>query len=251
MKPGGKKQEGFTLIELLVVIAIIAILAAILFPVFAKARAKARQTSCLSNLKQLGSSMNMYLQDYDETFIIEDGNSNQAAGVMNPWSRILFYSGYVGSKDIFRCPELPHNVGSTPKYGYSASFTVKNEGNWTWRWVSYGYNYQTLGSNKFSGNAGYTTAPGYGTGPATLAQIKRPSETVMIGDARFIEPSNHDIIRPFFLIRPVPDAVSMPAYLDDRHSDGANIVFCDGHVKWCANSLNTIQNNPANYWLRE
>ena len=65
---GNQNKKGFTLIELLVVIAIIAILAAILFPVFAKAREKARQTSCLSNLKQMGTATAMYVQDYDETF---------------------------------------------------------------------------------------------------------------------------------------------------------------------------------------
>ncbi len=63
------KRAAFTLIELLVVIAIIAILAAILFPVFAQAREKARQTSCLSNGKQMGLSLLMYAQDYDETFV--------------------------------------------------------------------------------------------------------------------------------------------------------------------------------------
>ena len=61
-------KKGFTLIELLVVIAIIAILAAILFPVFAQAREKARQTSCLSNMKQLGTATQLYMDDYDETF---------------------------------------------------------------------------------------------------------------------------------------------------------------------------------------
>src|SRR6266571_7553596 len=63
-----KPQAAFTLIELLVVIAIIAILAAILFPVFAQARSKARQANCLSNLRQIGNALGMYLQDYDETY---------------------------------------------------------------------------------------------------------------------------------------------------------------------------------------
>jgi len=63
-----KKRQAFTLIELLVVIAIIAILAAILFPVFAQAREKARQATCLSNMKQMGLATRMYLQDYDETW---------------------------------------------------------------------------------------------------------------------------------------------------------------------------------------
>src|SRR5213592_1557878 len=67
------KKQGFTLIELLVVIAIIAILAAILFPVFAQAREKARQAACTSNLKQLGNAFGMYTQDYDETTPLEDG----------------------------------------------------------------------------------------------------------------------------------------------------------------------------------
>src|SRR6476469_4926130 len=69
MLGGRPRRAGFTLIELLVVIAIIAILAAILFPVFAQAREKARQTSCTSNLKQIGMATRMYLQDYDETYL--------------------------------------------------------------------------------------------------------------------------------------------------------------------------------------
>ena len=73
------RKQGFTLIELLVVIAIIAILASILFPVFARAREKARQTSCLSNMKQLGLACSMYAQDYDELLPTEDYNWNNNA----------------------------------------------------------------------------------------------------------------------------------------------------------------------------
>ena len=72
MSPNNSRTQGFTLIELLVVIAIIAILAAILFPVFAQAREKARQTACLSNMKQIGTAIYMYTQDYDETYPRED-----------------------------------------------------------------------------------------------------------------------------------------------------------------------------------
>src|SRR5438309_4163016 len=86
--PGNRR--AFTLIELLVVIAIIAILAAILFPVFAKAREKARQTSCLSNTKQIMLGQKMYVQDYDEQFVAQPGDSNTgtvaAAAGGNPYN---------------------------------------------------------------------------------------------------------------------------------------------------------------------
>src|SRR6266542_2865473 len=82
-----RKRHGFTLIELLVVIAIIAILAAILFPVFAQARAKARQATCLSNLKQLGTAFMMYAQDYDETYPMS--NYGLPSGVNRSWQYLI------------------------------------------------------------------------------------------------------------------------------------------------------------------
>ncbi|MBD3292214.1 MAG: prepilin-type N-terminal cleavage/methylation domain-containing protein, partial [Armatimonadia bacterium] len=93
-------RRGFTLIELLVVIAIIAILAAILFPVFARAREKARQTSCLSNSKQIGTALMMYVQDYDETL---PGYYNpDLPGEANQWYEVI--EPYVKNEQIFICP---------------------------------------------------------------------------------------------------------------------------------------------------
>ncbi|MEO7719964.1 MAG: DUF1559 domain-containing protein [Capsulimonas sp.] len=96
-----KNKLGFTLIELLVVIAIIAILAAILFPVFAKAREKARQTSCASNLKQLGLAVMQYVQDNDETFPCGNtGNNSYGTG---GWASPIY--PYVKSDGLFKCPD--------------------------------------------------------------------------------------------------------------------------------------------------
>ncbi|GIV13579.1 MAG: hypothetical protein KatS3mg021_1861 [Fimbriimonadales bacterium] len=80
------KRNGFTLIELLVVIAIIAILAAILFPVFAQARSKARQTQCLSNMRQIGVAVNLYLHDYDEGYPFTMAVVNGLPSTVNYWA---------------------------------------------------------------------------------------------------------------------------------------------------------------------
>ncbi len=114
----GRSRAGFTLIELLVVIAIIAILAAILFPVFAKAREKARQTSCVSNQKQIALAINMYVQDNDETFPSDPGSSS--------WGGKL--STYV-SDGIFDCPtKTGKGTMSMPEYGFNANLFGKAMG---------------------------------------------------------------------------------------------------------------------------
>ncbi len=124
-------SSGFTLIELLVVIAIIAILAAILFPVFAQAREKARQTSCLSNTKQIGTAMLMYVQDYDEQF---------PCGLLNPVNPLVVNTGrgwagqtyaYTKNTQIFKCPDdstasVTSADGVTPLFpvSYTYNFNV-------------------------------------------------------------------------------------------------------------------------------
>jgi len=170
-------RQGFTLIELLVVIAIIAILAAILFPVFAQAREKARAISCLSNLKQIGIGNQMYAQDYDETLTCGWGDGPQAGSTV--WRVTLLpyiqkYGGVTadglytndsttfGNMGIFSCPDQP----ASPSYGP----------------VSYGYNNCVLA--RYNGDWDSTTVNGLHVYPGVpLAEIKQPAQLVAFADA--------------------------------------------------------------------
>jgi prepilin-type N-terminal cleavage/methylation domain-containing protein/prepilin-type processing-associated H-X9-DG protein len=109
------RRRGFTLIELLVVIAIIAILAAILFPVFAKAREKARQSSCLSNMKQWGLAALSYIQDYDERFPLQDYGTAPYV----PWYSALY--PYVKNEQMYHCPSYGTVTAWYPDYGDNAN----------------------------------------------------------------------------------------------------------------------------------
>ncbi len=194
-------RRGFTLIELLVVIAIIAILAAILFPVFARAREKARQSSCLSNCKQMGLATMQYLQDYDETFPFAD--ISYAVSVPRPytgspsathkWPDMLW--PYAKNKQMFKCPSHPHV------------------------WVSYGYN----------ANLGYwgtLTRTGAIYQGVKLATVVKPAETVVIADTA--RDSHYGGDNSYVLWKSMHCSRFVPA----RHNGGANLVLCDGHAKW-------------------
>src|ERR1043166_235409 len=104
------KRSGFTLIELLVVIAIIAILAAILFPVFAQAREKARSTSCLSNVRQIMTGVKMYAQDFDEMSPYYGWTLNGPGGTVNPWMEAV--NPYIKNQQIWICPSAPKDSTS-------------------------------------------------------------------------------------------------------------------------------------------
>ncbi len=121
-RSGGKGANGFTLVELLVVIAIIAILAAILFPVFAKAREKARQTTCLSNEKQLGLAVLQYSADFDEKLV------PITARAFEHWTKLVYQ--YVKSYDVYRCPDdtgtnnVPGLYGDRDSYGMNIKLST-------------------------------------------------------------------------------------------------------------------------------
>jgi len=118
------KSQGFTLIELLVVIAIIAILAAILFPVFQKVRENARRTSCLSNEKQLGLAFVQYTQDYNERFPCASAVVPGQTGYPNGWANMVY--PYVKSVAVYGCPD---DSVAAPKISYSMNYSIWNHNN--------------------------------------------------------------------------------------------------------------------------
>ncbi len=163
-----QSAKAFTLIELLVVIAIIAILAAILFPVFAQAREKARQIACLSNTKQMALGVMQYTQDYDDTLPVIGDNS----ACRGRWQWQIF--PYVKNEQVFTCPNLPDNKWSsaTTLYpGCSVPTGIADISGYGW---SGALNYDTRSG------ASAIICPGF-----PLGDIKKPAETIIIGDVSF------------------------------------------------------------------
>jgi prepilin-type N-terminal cleavage/methylation domain-containing protein/prepilin-type processing-associated H-X9-DG protein len=227
-------RNAFTLIELLAVIAIIAILAAILFPVFAQARGKARQASCLNNGKQWGTAWLMYSQDYDETVLqwSVTGGSGSDAFV---WDRLL--QPYVKNEGIIRCPETEALVA----YTYSA-------------------------------NVGGASPQPYPT--RSVASIQYPSQTPIITDCKgFTDAANNIPGWSFSFIIPdaangqQTRAIKYGTFVDGRatgekqwvlstarnaagtinaaaHNGGTTYTFADSHAKWIKAEIDSATNKP-------
>jgi prepilin-type N-terminal cleavage/methylation domain-containing protein/prepilin-type processing-associated H-X9-DG protein len=204
------RKRAFTLIELLVVIAIIAILAAILFPVFARARENARRASCQSNLKQIGLGILQYLQDYDEKFPLKDGNYPAVTDAGFGWAGSI--QPYVKSVQLFQCPSEtnpPPVQGTSPYDGFTDYF----------------YN------NRFS-NA---NSDGTFDDPIAASAITSVAVTIMNGDGgKDNGACNLGNPATYSALGSATDVASK------RHLEGANYAFADGHVKWLRPGGTTI-----------
>ncbi len=208
-----RHRKAFTLIELLVVIAIIAILAAILFPVFAKAREKARQSSCLSNVKQLALAAMQYVSDYDEIFFPRyvPNISPMPAGAI-VWGAAAgqpsLLEPYTKNAQIMYCPSLVNRFG----YGYNLAASMK-----------------------------------------ALATIQRPADMIVFGDDTFgsrwyYSPSQGlanwgaNFVDPPGTVD--PNIIWGQNCPYGRHNSGVNLAFTDGHTKWMKPEV--INNNWSN-----
>ena len=249
-----KQTNGFTLIELLVVIAIIAILAAILFPVFAQAREKARSTSCLSNAKQIGTGFAMYLQDYDERFMPTVTERQAPASIADtaaaraPYSYRMTLDPYIKSQQIFKCPSaLPWpapGAGDWYPTDYGAHL---NEANIVPASNNHALDYSGKGTVDLTDFGFNETTP--------LASISFPAQFIVVADAgRTINtgsPSRGGLY-PFG-----PKALPNWELLDDgnssvviaRHTQGANFAYGDGHAKW-RKPEQTHKTHNDNEWRR-
>lgn len=218
--------KGFTLIELLVVIAIIAILAAILFPVFARARENARRASCQSNLKQIMTAWTMYSQDYDELMVANAypnlDNYNPVYGpqyVLNP---------YIKSWQVWVCPSaVKKSTGTGGNCNPTFVYTGANLGS-----GSYGYN-PVLGYATSTGST-----PAYRIVTNNLASLEYPAQTVAFAETTGAY-STAAITYPDQWTNAYTAGCGGPTLGDnhaDWHMDGSNVAFTDGHVKWMRKS---------------
>lgn len=235
-----KKSSAFTLIELLVVIAIIAILAAILFPVFAQAREKARQASCLSNMRQIGTAALMYMQDYDERFP-SDAGANARGALDGDWGKdywVFHFFPYIkgkvggiqdGAQGVYVCPS--HRVLTVLDTSYNSDYNLGTDYPRTaWGLTPssdglYRY-YSSYAINEHLADIESTLE-----GPE-LAGWEAPASNFMILEASKSELEG-DELADLFTASPINDwrlggwtGVAFP------HARGLNIVYLDGHVKY-------------------
>jgi prepilin-type N-terminal cleavage/methylation domain-containing protein/prepilin-type processing-associated H-X9-DG protein len=253
-----RPPRGFTLIELLVVIAIIAILAAILFPVFARAREAARATACKSNLRQIGSAMMMYGQDYDESLFpyrtrAQNPYTGQAGVSANAAGRTFFnqlLDPYTKNTGIWRCPSNPKAFVNVDPSNGAATETEP-------AFSSYG------GQNSYAANTLYCFPADLGL---SMAAITQPADTLVLMDGSYYGvsflgqtanttssyPRYWKNIGNSYLFRWTGGALNEPSDAEaiqlgkSRHMEKINCLFADGHVK--ATDYDKLRVD-ANLWI--
>lgn len=256
------KKEGFTLIELLVVIAIIAILAAILFPVFAQAREKARSITCVSNEKQMGLALLQYLQDNDETFPMLQyhnpgfGQPGNNLGWWIDWQTAIYpyvkngVPGGNGQGGIWTCPDFP--LATTPSE-YGINWNLARDGGGTYEAGKPGFVQETITDAVIQtpadtimvaehGQAGYGDGtPGDGDDVTAYLDVTESNWTapVVPVNGATTQPDTHNELQYDLDCSPTsttvacgfgwgPSPGTMQRY---RHTNTSSTLFCDGHVK--------------------
>ena len=247
-------RKAFTLIELLVVIAIIAILAAILFPVFAQAKAAAKKTACLSNLKQNSLAVLMYISDYDNRYPQSAYTTDGPNGWLIPamgYHVFTVYDAvlpYTKNADIFTCPTKPDAIPWSAILAGAGLVPA-----------------QGLKQASFAPNFGLFADPAV-TGPSlsfaapviSEAEVSQPSITTMFYDAKYMRPATINTEDPSTCVGPTPAG---PCYHTvttgfgtanfpgtSRHGDKFNINFADGHSKTYSAKGGIVSTAPDKYW---
>jgi prepilin-type N-terminal cleavage/methylation domain-containing protein/prepilin-type processing-associated H-X9-DG protein len=223
------RKHAFTLIELLVVIAIIAILAAILFPVFGRARENARRASCQSNLKQIGLGLLQYSQDYDEELVsVYYGDTGWQASTTNGYKWMDAIFPYLKSTQIFDCPSMSYTASWGGQYQFKS-----------------GYNYGSYAINGSYDTSGYPTPPTsrlpYSGNHNKVPSVVAPSTTAWVMDSPndngygwiFDLGTSNSAPAPTISSTDPPQAYSgsNPMECIARHLDTTNVLWVDGHVK--------------------
>lgn len=222
-----RSRRGFTLIELLVVIAIIALLAAILFPVFARARENARKSSCLNNTKQIGIALMQYVQDYDETYPFvpwkggtEFGLPNGASGNASSYAVGAVLVPYTKSSQIWRCPSDSVQTGPV--------WTVQNGGQYPYQNQSYCYNVAFF-------------APAWNQPAKNQAEIAKAAELGIVfggwrGNAFMFDHPCGPVGGPDPVTRIEGSPYSPTPSIQQGHLGGGNFTYADGHSKFVTSS---------------